>query len=66
MGQRAVKVGASKRWDKEIIFADKYLLMVLVQENASQACAPTGIAAANIDLDGTDVGASTIHSLFDP
>ena len=29
-----------------------------------RACAPTGIAAANIDLDGTDVGAETIHSLF--
>ena len=30
-----------------------------------KACAPTGIAAANIDLPGTDVAANTIHSLFD-
>ena len=28
------------------------------------ACAPTGIAAANIAIEGTDIGATTIHNLF--
>ena len=30
-----------------------------------KAAAPTGIAAANVEIEGTDVTASTIHSLFD-
>ena len=29
-----------------------------------KACAPTGIAAANITVEGTDVTAATMHSLF--
>ena len=29
------------------------------------ACAPTGIAAANIAVEGTDIGATTIHHLFE-
>ena len=30
-----------------------------------KAAAPTGIAAANVEIEGTDVSASTIHTLFD-
>ena len=30
----------------------------------AKAAAPTGIAAANIDLSGTDIAASTVHHLF--
>ena len=30
-----------------------------------KACAPTGIAAANVEVPGTDVVATTIHYLFD-
>ena len=29
-----------------------------------EACAPTGIAAANIEIGGTDITASTIHSFL--
>ena len=29
------------------------------------AAAPTGIAAANIEIDGTDICAATRHSVFD-
>jgi hypothetical protein len=29
------------------------------------AAAPTGIAAANIEIDGTDICAATLHSVFD-
>ena len=29
------------------------------------AAAPTGIAAANIEIEGTDVCAATMHSVFD-
>ena len=32
---------------------------------ANKAAAPTGIAAANVEIEGTDVGANTIHTLFD-
>ena len=31
----------------------------------ARACAPTGIAAANVEIEGTDVGAQTIHDLLD-
>ena len=30
-----------------------------------KAAAPTGIAAANIEIEGTDVAATTIHALFE-
>ena len=30
-----------------------------------RAAAPTGIAAANIEVEGTDVFATTIHNMFD-
>ena len=29
-----------------------------------KACAPTGIAAANVAVEGTDVAATTLHNLF--
>ena len=40
-------------------------LNILVKGIKTKAAAPTGIAAANIEIEGTDVGASTIHALFD-
>ena len=30
-----------------------------------KAAAPTGIAAANVEIEGTPVSASTIHNVFD-
>ncbi len=30
-----------------------------------RAAAPTGIAAANIEVEGTDIAATTVHNLFD-
>ena len=30
-----------------------------------KAAAPTGIAAANVEIEGTDVRACTIHTMFD-
>ena len=36
-----------------------------VNKKNVKAGAPTGIAAANVEVDGTDVCAQTIHSLFD-
>ena len=30
-----------------------------------KAAAPTGIAAANVEIEGTNVSAATIHTLFD-
>ena len=40
-------------------------LWCLLQKIRVKACAPTGIAAANIDLPGTDVNCNTIHQTFD-
>ena len=31
----------------------------------ARACAPTGIAAANVEIEGAEVGAQTIHALLD-
>ena len=36
-----------------------------VNKKHVKAGAPTGTAAANVEVDGTDVCAQTIHSLFD-
>jgi len=40
-------------------------LWCIVNGKATKAAAPTGIAAANVEIAGTDVAASTLHSLFD-
>jgi len=55
---------ASAGTGKSFLLTTIYL-WCLCKKMRVKACAPTGIAAANIDLDGTDVGAQTIHSLFD-
>jgi hypothetical protein len=36
-----------------------------VNDKKTQAGAPTGIAAANVEIEGTDVSANTIHTIFD-
>ena len=40
-------------------------LWCLVHGKKAKACAPTGIAAANVEIPGTDVNAITIHNLLD-
>ena len=40
-------------------------LWCLLHGKKTQAAAPTGIAAANVEIEGTDVRATTIHNLFD-
>jgi hypothetical protein len=59
-----VMVQASAGTGKSFLLTTVYL-WCLCKSMRVKACAPTGIAAANIDLSGTDVSASTIHSLFD-
>ena len=51
--------GAGKSYLLETI-----CLWLLVRNTGFKACTPTGIAAANISVDGTDVVAATMHSLF--
>ena len=40
-------------------------LHCLLHGKKVRACAPTGIAAANIEVEGTGVSATTLHCLFD-
>ena len=40
-------------------------LWCIVNGKKAKAVAPTGVAAANVGIDGTDVAATTIHSLLD-
>ena len=40
-------------------------LWCIVNGKRCKAAAPTGIAAANVEIEGTDVSAATIHTLFD-
>ena len=40
-------------------------LWCIVNGKKAKAAAPTGIAAANVEIEGTDVCASTIHTIFD-
>ena len=54
-------VQASAGTGKSFVLTTVFLLC-LVHKIKCKAAAPTGIAAANIDLEGTDVGATTLHS----
>ena len=40
-------------------------LWCIVNGKKAKAAAPTGIAAANVEIEGTDVCANTIHTMFD-
>jgi len=40
-------------------------LWCIVHGKVTRACAPTGIAAANVEIQGTPVSATTLHALFD-
>ena len=55
---------ASAGTGKSFLLTSIYLWCV-VHGMACKAAAPTGIAAANIEIDGTDVCAATLHSVFD-
>ena len=39
-------------------------LWCLVEGIDTKAAAPTGIAAANVEIEGTQVSATTVHNLF--
>ena len=45
--------------------SDCWYLWCVVHGMSCKAAAPTGIAAANIEIDGTDICAATLHSVFD-
>ena len=57
-------VQASAGTGKSFLLTTLYL-WCLVHNKHAKACAPTGIAAANVEIDGTDVSASTIHAMLD-
>ena len=40
-------------------------LWCLAEDKITKAAAPTGIAAANVEIEGTDVAATTVHNLSD-
>jgi hypothetical protein len=49
---------------KSYLLATVFLWCILHDKN-TRAAAPTGIAASNIEIEGTDVSAVTLHYLFD-
>lgn len=57
-------VQASAGTGKSYLLSTVYL-HCLLRGLAVRAAAPTGIAASNIEIEGTDVRASTLHALFD-
>ena len=65
-GRRPVRkvIQASAGTGKSFLLTTLFLWCVLTGLRVC-ACAPTGIAAANITIPGTDIGATTLHHLFD-
>ena len=57
-------VQASAGTGKSFILTTTFLWCI-VNGKKARACAPTGIAAANVEIEGTEVGAQTIHALLD-
>ena len=41
------------------------MLWCIVNGKKAKAAAPTGIAASNIEIEGTSVSATTLHAMFD-
>ena len=63
-GWEVVSGKASAGTGKSFLLTSIYL-WCLLNKFKCKAAAPTGIAAANVEVAGTDVCATTIHSLFD-
>ena len=63
-GWDAFSSKASAGTGKSFLLTSVYL-WCLLNKFKCKAGAPTGIAAANVEVAGTDVCATTIHSLFD-
>ena len=57
-------VQASAGTGKSFLLSTVFLWCI-VKGKVTKAIVPTGIAAANIEIEGTDVTATTIHALFD-
>ena len=57
-------VQASAGTGKSFLLTTIYL-WCLVHGMHTKAAAPTGIAATNVEIEGTEVNATTIHNLFD-
>ena len=57
-------VQASAGTGKSFLLTTVYLWRI-VNGKKAKACAPTGIAAANVEIEGTDVAATTIHAMLD-
>ena len=57
-------VQASAGTGKSFLLTTVYLWCI-VKGKKAKACAPTGIAAANVEIEGTDVAATTIHAMLD-
>ena len=57
-------VQASAGTGKSFLLTTVYL-WCLCHGKKAKAAAPTGIAAANVEIEGTDVAATTIHALLD-
>ena len=58
------EVQASAGTGKSFLLTSIYLWCI-VNGLSCKAAAPTGIAAANIQVEGTDVHAATLHNVFD-
>ena len=57
-------IQASAGTGKSFLLTSVYL-WCLVNGMNSKSAAPTGIAAANVEIEGTDVSATTVHNLFE-
>ena len=53
------------RRNGQVFLLTTVYLWCLVHKKKTKACAPTGIAAVNIEIEKTDVSATTIHNMFD-
>ena len=57
-------VQASAGTGKSFLLTTVYLWCI-INKRACRAACPTGIAASNIEIDGTSVSACTLHSMFE-
>lgn len=64
LGVRPVNSSSRRCGGRGFLLTTVYLYCILNGKKV-RACAPTGIAAANIELEGSAVSASTLHCFFD-
>ena len=64
-GQTIAAHGPGECWNRQVVPVGDRFCLCIVHGKKARAAAPTGIAASNVEIEGTNVMAQTLHAMLD-